>query len=267
MKARHSQPNLLVTLIFYLVIAFLYVPLLYLVFQTFLVSPNSLSSGFTLKWLLRLFDDPNLWEPLFNSLQIAVFSATLSVTLGTLGAVGLSPFVNTLPAFLQTLIMLPILLPEVITGLSLLLFFLLIKLPLGMTTIVIAHASFSASFVYFIMVEQMRKLDPQMEEAAQDLGAKPGEIFWQVTLPNILPGIMGAWLLAFTLSFDDFLISFFTSGSGVTTLPLKIYSLMRIGLKPEINGLAFVMIVLSTSLVVALLSSEKSRQWVLRGKG
>ena len=106
-----------------------------------------------------------------------------------------------------------------------------------------------------------------MSEAAQDLGAKPSETFWQVTLPNILPGVMGGWLLAFTLSFDDFLISFFTSGSGVTTLPLKIYSLMLIGLSPEINGLAFVMILLSTSLVVALLSSEKSRKWVLRGKG
>lgn len=266
-RGKAPRPNRLVTTIFYLVILFLYVPLFYLIFQTFLVNPNSWASGFTLKWLMRLFHDPNLWEPLLNSLQIAICSATLSVALGTMGAVGLARFVSALPPILQTLIMLPILLPEVITGLSLLLFFLLIKLPLGMTTIVIAHASFSASFVYFIMVEQLRKLDPQMQEAAQDLGAKPSETFWQVTLPNILPGVMGGWLLAFTLSFDDFLISFFTSGSGVTTLPLKIYSLMRIGLSPEINGLAFVMILLSTSLVVALLSSEKSRKWVLRGKG
>lgn len=267
MMQKHARPNLLVTTIFYAVIFFLYVPLIYLVFQTFLVNPNSWHSGFTMKWILRLLEDPNLWEPLLNSLQIAVFSATLSVALGTMGAVALSPFVATLPSVLQTLIMLPILLPEVITGLSLLLFFLLIKFPLGMASIVIAHASFSASFVYFIMVEQLRKLDPQMAEAAQDLGATPGESFWKVTLPNILPGVMGGWLLAFTLSFDDFLISFFTSGAGVTTLPLKIYSLMRIGLSPEINGLAFVMIILSTSLVVVLLSSEKSRKWVLRGKG
>jgi spermidine/putrescine transport system permease protein len=265
MSPRVSRPNRLVTVLFFSVIAFLYIPLVYLLLQTFLENPNDWRSGFTLKWVLLLFQEPELWEPLFNSLQIALLSACLSVVLGTLGAVGLTPFAGRLPTVLQGLIMLPILLPEVITGLSLLLFFLLIKVQLGMFTIVVAHASFSASFVYFIMVEQLRKLDPQMSEAAQDLGAKPGEIFWRVTFPNILPGIFGGWLLAFTISFDDFLISFFTSGSGVTTLPLKIYSLMRIGITPEINGLAFVMILLSTSLVIVLLSKEQSREWVLKG--
>ncbi len=259
------RPNRAVTAVFFAVIGLLYIPLAYLLLQTFLVNPNEWSSGFTLKWILLLFHEPALWEPLFNSLQIALLSACLSVVLGTLGAVGLNPLGGKLPTFLQTLIMLPILLPEVITGLSLLLFFLLIRVELGMFTIVIAHASFSASFVYFIMVEQLRKLDPQLAEAAQDLGAKPGEIFWRVTFPNILPGIFGGWLLAFTISFDDFLISFFTSGAGVTTLPLKIYSLMRIGITPEINGLAFVMILLSTSLVLILLSKEQSREWVLKG--
>jgi len=259
-----TRPNRLVTAIFFGVITFLYIPLLYLLVQTFLVNPNDLTGGFTLKWILQLFQDPALWEPLLNSLQIAVLSACLSVALGTLGAVGLNPQGRKLPTALQGLIMLPILLPEVITGLSLLLFFLLIRVQLGMFTIIVAHASFSASFVYFIMVEQLRKLDPQLSEAAQDLGAKPQEIFWKVTFPNILPGVAGGWLLAFTISFDDFLISFFTSGAGVTTLPLKIYSLMRIGITPEINGLAFVMIALSTSLVVVLLSREQSRDMVIR---
>ncbi len=265
MTERISKPNRLLTAFFFGVIGFLYIPLLYLLVQTFMVNPNDWASGFTLKWILQLFHDPELWVPLANSLQIAVLSATLSVILGTVGAVGLSPSGAPLPSFLQTLIMLPILLPEVITGLSLLLFFLLARIELGMFTIVIAHASFSASFVFFIMVEQLRKLDPQMAEAAEDLGAKPKEIFWRVTFPNIVPGVMGGWLLAFTISFDDFLISFFTSGAGVTTLPLKIYSLMRIGITPEINGLAFVMIALSTSLVVALLSREQSREWVIKG--
>jgi spermidine/putrescine transport system permease protein len=262
--SEHKGPNRLVTAIFFSVIFFLYIPLLYLLAQTFLVNPNSLTGGFTLKWVLQLFHDPELWEPLLNSMQIAVLSATLSVVLGTLGSVGLNPRGGKMPAVVQSLIMLPILLPEVITGLSLLLFFLLIRVKLGMFTIVIAHASFSASFVYFIMVEQLRKLDPQLSEAAQDLGAKPGEIFWRVTFPNILPGIMGGWLLAFTISFDDFLISFFTSGAGITTLPLKIYSLMRIGITPEINGLAFVMIALSTGLVIVLLSREQSRNMVIK---
>jgi ABC-type spermidine/putrescine transport system permease subunit II len=249
---------------FVVALLFLYLPLAYLVVQAFLNDPNDLTSGFTLKWIQKLFQSESLWIPLLNSLEIGVLSATLSVTLGTLGAVGLTPVAGILPATLQSLIVLPMLLPEVITGLSLLLFFLLLQVPLGFMTVVIAHASFAASFVYFIMVEQLRKLDPQMGEAAQDLGAKPHQIFWKVTLPNILPGMMGAWLLAFTLSFDDFLISFFTSGTGLTTLPLKIYSLMRIGASPELNGLCFFMIALSTSLVVVLMWKESSRKWVLK---
>ncbi|NBY20532.1 ABC transporter permease [bacterium] len=260
---RRSNP--FVTTIFYIAILLLYTPLLYLILQTFLVNPNDLKSGFTLSWLIKLFQSPSLWEPLITSLEIGILSASLAVTVGTLGAVGLVEFASFLPPPIQSLIMLPIMLPEVITGLSLLLFFLLLRVELGFATVVIAHASFSASFVYFIMLEQLKKLDPQMAEAAQDLGAKPHQIFWKVTLPNIIPGLMGGWLLAFTLSFDDFLISFFTSGAGLTTLPLKIYSLMRIGVTPELNGLSFLMICISTFLVLLLVSKEQSRKWVLRG--
>jgi len=264
--AEASRPrNPLTATVFYLAIAFLYIPLFYLIFQAFLKDPNNWESGFTLDWLLRLMKSETLWGPLMTSVEVGVASATLSVSLGTLGAVGLAPLEAYLPFWLQTLIMLPILLPEVITGLSLLLVFLLVRVELGFVTLVLAHASFSASFVYFIMLEQLRKLDPQMSEAAQDLGAKPTEVFWKVTLPNILPGVLGGWLLAFTLSFDDFLISFFTSGAGITTLPLKIYSMMKIGVSPELNGLSFVMISVSTLLVLALMSKEQSRKWVIKG--
>lgn len=257
--------NPFVTAVFVFAIVFLYTPLFYLIFQAFLENPNDWTSGFTLKWLQKLFNSGTLWEPLLNSLEIGFLSATLSVTLGTFGAVGLTPFCSLLPVSIQTLIMLPILLPEVITGLSLLLFFLLCRVELGFWTVVIAHASFSASFVYFIMVEQLRKLDPTLAEAAQDLGAKPNEVFWKVTLPNIIPGMVGGWLLAFTLSFDDFLISFFTSGAGLTTLPLKIYSMIRIGITPELNGLSLLMICISTCLVLLLMSREQSRKWVTKG--
>jgi spermidine/putrescine transport system permease protein len=259
------KANPFVATIFFIVIFLLYTPLFYLILQTFLNNPYDLNSGFTFGWLLKLFHSPSLLEPLMNSLEIGVLSASLAVTVGTFGALGLFEFSALLPLTIQSLIMLPILLPEVITGLSLLLFFLLLHIELGFATVVVAHASFSASFVYFIMLEQLKKLDPQMAEAAQDLGAKPHQIFWKVTLPNILPGMMGGWLLAFTLSFDDFLISFFTSGAGLTTLPLKIYSLMRIGVTPELNGLSFLMICISTFLVLLLVSKEQSRKWVLRG--
>lgn len=250
---------------FGLVMVFLYTPLFYLILQAFLQNPYDLKSGFTTAWMSKLFSSTALWQPLMTSLEIGFLSATLAVVLGTLGAIGLLPLLGRLPSLIQTLIMLPILLPEVITGLSLLLFFLLLRFPQGFVTVVIAHASFSASFVYFIMVEQLRKLDPQMGEAAQDLGAPPSQVFWKVTFPNITPGLVGGWLLAFTLSFDDFLISFFTSGGTLTTLPLKIYSLMRIGVSPELNGLSLVMITISTFLVLCLVSRDQSRKWLLKG--
>ncbi len=259
-----KKPNAFVTTAFVLVIAYLYVPLGYLIVQTFLKDPNNIHGGWTLQWILHLLHNPDLLSPLWTSLQIGLLSATLAVTIGTLGAVGLTPIAARLPVAAQTLILLPILLPEVITGLSLLLFFLLLRFELGFFTVALAHASFSASFVYFIVTEQLRKLDPNLTEAAQDLGARPDQIFLKVTVPNVLPGILGGWLLAFTLSFDDFLISFFTSGSGVTTLPLKIYSLMRLGISPELNGLSFLMILLSVSLVLALLLRRESRGWVLK---
>jgi len=173
---RRSNP--LVASIFFIAIFLLYTPLFYLILQTFLINPNNLQSGFTLNWMIKLFHNPTVWEPLITSLEIGILSASLAVTVGTLGAVGLVEFSTLLPLSVQSLIMLPILLPEVITGLSLLLFFLLLRVELGFTTVVVAHASFSASFVYFIMLEQLKKLDPQMAEAAQDLGAKPHEIFW-----------------------------------------------------------------------------------------
>lgn len=260
-----KRPNIWVTTVFWLVISLLYVPLLCVVFQTFLSDPYNWKSAWTLQWVVRLLSSNTLWNPLMTSLLIALCSASLATVLGTLGAMGFHRRTSELPSLIQTLILLPILVPEVITGLSLLLLFLLIQLPLGIGTVILAHASFSSSFVYFVMAEQFKKLDPQLEEAAQDLGAEPNTVFWRVTFPNIMPGLMGGWLLAFTLSFDDFLISFFTSGAGVTTLPLKIYSLMRIGITPELNALCFFLITISTILVTVLISREESRAWVLKG--
>jgi spermidine/putrescine transport system permease protein len=259
------QQNRFITFMFWATMGFLYLPLAYLVVQAFLVDPMDIGSGFTTNWVVALFESDALWEPLINSLVIGLAAATIATAVGTLGAIGFGPFSTVLPPSLTALIMLPILIPEVITGLSLLLFFLLFRLELGMTTVVLAHASFSASFVYFIMIEQLRKLDPHLGEAAYDLGAKPSQIFWKVILPNIIPGLMAGWLLSFTISFDDFLISFFTSGAGLTTLPLKIYSLMRIGFSPELNAMSLVMICLSTALVMILWSREQSREWVISG--
>jgi len=265
MASRTYPKNRLVLVIFVTTMVWLYTPLLYLIVQAFLENPYEWSHGFSLKWVTKLFSSATLWEPLRNSLIVAILAASASLILGTLGAVTLSPHRILLPTWLHALITLPVMVPEVITGLSLLLFFLLLRIELGMSTVILAHASFSSSFVYFIVVEQLRKLDPNLREAALDLGAEPRALFWKITLPNILPGLMGAWLFAFTLSFDDFLISFFTSGAGFTTLPLKIYSLMRLGITPEVNALSATMILISTALVLVALSREQTRKWVLKG--
>ncbi len=258
-----KSKNFFVSFSFWLVIFILYTPIFFIIFQAFLLNPYDFSSSFTLKWIKEFFSNRSLWEPLISSLEIAFISASISVLLGTLGALGLNG--KLLGVSIHSLIMLPILLPEIITGLSLLLFFLLTKVHLGFWTVVISHASFSASFVYFIMIEQFKKFDTTYIEAAFDLGANSQEVFTKVTLPNIVPGIIASWLFAFTLSFDDFLISFFTSGGGVVTLPLKIYSMMRVGITPSLNALALVMICISTALVLLLMSGEQTRKWVRSG--
>jgi ABC-type spermidine/putrescine transport system permease subunit II len=243
------------------VMVFLYLPIVYLVVQAFLVDPHDWSRGLTLRWVTGLLSSDALWEPLFTSLSIAALSATLAVVVGVTGALGLVGRASRLPGAVQSLILLPILLPEVVTGLSLLLFFLMMRIPLGFWTVVLAHAGFSASFAYFIVLEQLRKLDPQLAEAAQDLGADAGTVFWKVTLPNIVPGMGAAWLFAFTLSFDDFLISFFTSGPTVTTLPLKIYSMMKVGVSPELNALSLFLIAISLFFVTFLVGREHLAKW------
>ncbi len=259
--------NRWVAFVFSMGICFLYAPLGYLVIQAFLTSPDHWQSGFTLQWILKMLHEPRLLEPLQNSLAIGASAATLSTLLGTLGAVGFRDLPqkgHKQPFLVNALIVLPVVVPEVITGISLLLFFLFLKVPLGFATVVLAHASFSASFVYFVVREQLRRLDPLLAEAAADLGATPTQTFWKITFPNVIPGLLGGWLLAFTLSFDDFLISFFTCGARLTTLPLTIYAWMRIGGSPELNALSVLTLAASGVLVGLLLLTGQSRRWMLR---
>lgn len=247
------------TLFFIGAIFVLYLPLFIILLQAFLKNPHHFEEGFTTRWVSVLFEKGELWEPLLTSLRVALLAGTLSTILGSLGALGFHKIKET--KMIHSLIVLPMVLPEVITGLSLLLFFLFLKIPLGFVTMVLAHASFSASFVFFIVLEQVKKLDPHLGEAGLDLGATPSQVFWQITLPNIFPGVISGFLLAFTISFDDFLISFFTGGAGVTTLPLKIYSMVRVGITPELNALSLIMICLSTLFILILLSKNKKTPW------
>ncbi len=251
---------------------FLYVPILSLVVFSFNASKLvTVWAGFSTKWYAALFRNEQILDAAWLSLKIAIVNATLAVVLGTLVAVCLTrfgPFRGR--ALLSGLATAPLVMPEVITGLSLLLLFVAMEQAIGwpagrgMLTIIIAHATFSLAYVAVVVQSRLVGMDPSIEEAALDLGAKPAKVFFVITLPIIAPALVSGWLLAFTLSLDDLVISSFVSGPGATTLPMVIYSKMRLGLSPEINALATLLVLIVAIGVVAtglmLARQERVRQ-------
>lgn len=238
--------------------AFLYLPILILVVFSFNASRiSTVWSGFSLKWYVALFHDDSMLSAAWISLKIAFFAATASVVLGTLAAMVMTrfkPFRG--KTLFGALITAPLVMPEVVTGLSLLLMFVTLFGPLGispkgMLSIWIAHVTFTMAFVSVIVSSRLAELDKSLEEAAMDLGANRLKVFFVITLPIIMPALLSGWLLAFTLSLDDVVISSFVSGPDSTTLPMKIFSTVRLGLNPKINALAslLTMVVASAALV------------------
>ena len=240
--------------------AFLYLPILILVIFSFNESRLATTwSGFTFKWYVELFKDDSMLSAAWISLKIAFFSATAAVMLGTLAAMVMTrfkPFRG--KTLFGALITAPLVMPEVVTGLSLLLMFVTLFSPLGlspkgMTSIWIAHVTFTMAFVTVVVSSRLADLDKSLEEAAMDLGANRLKVFFVITLPIIMPALMSGWLLAFTLSLDDVVISSFVAGPDSTTLPMKIFSSVRLGLNPKINALA--------TLLVAVVSSAALIGW------
>jgi putrescine transport system permease protein len=252
--------------------AFLYLPILSLVVYSF--NDNKLVtvwSKFSVKWYGVLLQDEPILSAAWLSLKIAFMNASLAVILGTLVALALARFgAFRGRALLSSLATAPLVMPEVITGLSLLLLFVAMEQFIGWPagrgtlTIVIAHATFSMSYVAVIVQSRLTGMDASIEEAALDLGAKPAKVFMVITLPIIAPALLSGWLLAFTLSLDDLVIASFVSGPGSTTLPMVIYSKVRLGLSPEINALATLLVgfvsiaVLGAGLLMA--RQERLRQ-------
>ena len=239
---------------------FLYLPILILVVFSFNESRLATTwSGFTFKWYVELFKDDSMLSAAWISLKIAFFSATAAVVLGTLAAMVMTrfkPFRG--KTLFGALITAPLVMPEVVTGLSLLLMFVTLFSPLGlspkgMTSIWIAHVTFTMAFVTVVVSSRLADLDKSLEEAAMDLGANRLKVFFVITLPIIMPALMSGWLLAFTLSLDDVVISSFVAGPDSTTLPMKIFSSVRLGLNPKINALA--------TLLVAVVSSAALIGW------
>jgi putrescine transport system permease protein len=224
--------------------AFLYLPIVILIVFSFNASRLvTVWGGFSTRWYAEVFQNEQLLRAAWVTLRVALVSATAATLLGTLAAVTLVRrgrfFGRTL---FSGMIFAPLVMPEVITGLSLLLLFVAVGLDRGMVTVTLAHTTFAMCFVAVVVQSRLLTFDPSLEEAAMDLGAPPLKAFLLVTLPVIFPAIAAGWMLAFTLSLDDLVIASFTSGPGATTLPMAIYSQVRLGVTPEINAVSTILV-------------------------
>ncbi len=240
--------------------SFLYLPILILIVYSFNESKLvTVWAGFSTKWYASAFQNDGLVNAALVTLKVGLISATIATVLGTLAALALVRYSRFKGRFLFSgMIYAPLVMPEVITGLSLLLLFVAIGLDRGMTTIVLAHITFSMCFVAVVVQSRLIGFDRSLEEAALDLGATPARAFLQITLPIIAPAIFAGWMLAFTLSLDDLVIAQFNSGPGATTLPMKIFSQVRLGVTPEINAVCAILVALvATGVIVASLSLKR----------
>jgi putrescine transport system permease protein len=232
-------------------LAFLYIPMVLLVIYSFNYSKLvPVWGGWSIRWYKVLFESEDVWEAVALSLKVATVNACFATLLGTLAGLALVRFGSFKGRTLFSgMITAPLVMPEVITGLSLLLLFITLKELIGwpdkrgFTTITIAHITFSMAYVAVIIQSRLAGMSQDLEEAAQDLGAKPFRVMIDITMPLIAPGMLAGWLLAFTLSLDDLIIASFVSGPGATTMPMLIYSRVRLGLRPDINALATIIIV------------------------
>jgi putrescine transport system permease protein len=246
--------------------AFLYLPILLLVVYSFNASRLvTVWGGFSTQWYGALFRNEPLMEAAWITVRIALVSATLATVLGTLAALALTRFGRFPGRTLFTgLVYAPIVMPEVITGLALLLFFVAANVDRGFWTVTLAHTTLTLCFVTVIVQSRLVGFDRSLEEAAMDLGATPLTTFFTVTLPLIAPSVVAGFLLAFTLSLDDLVIASFNTGPGATTLPIRIYSQVRLGLSPEVNAASAILVgIVAVGVVAATLLSKRA---VLRSR-
>ncbi|MDR2392983.1 MAG: ABC transporter permease [Treponema sp.] len=229
--------------VFIATIGFLFLPLVALVLYSFNASKGMHWTGFSLVWYEQLFfHSRDLWRSFWNSMLIAVSSAASATVIGTLGAIGVNWYRFKLRNYVQIVSFLPMILPEIIIGVSLSIFFAGIKMRLGLLTIFIAHTTFNLPFVFLMVMARLDEFDFSIIEAAHDLGANEGQTLLKVTIPICMPGIVSGFLTAITISLEDFVITYFVAGPGSSTLPLYIYSAIRFGVSPVINALSVVMI-------------------------
>lgn len=241
-------------IIFAVVLVFFYAPIAVLVVNSFNASRfGGEWKGFTWSWYEKLWAADDVWSALWTSLQIAVLASLVAMMLGTLAALALHRFRSRLQRAHQALLTVPLVMPDILMGISLLLFFVALGMETGFMTIWVAHVTFCVSYVTMVVLARLQDFDETLLDAARDLGASPWQAARRVLLPLLAPGIMAGGLLAFTLSIDDYVITFFVQGAGTTTLPLRIYSMMKVSRNmPVINALSTLM--LAVTFAVAGLS-------------
>jgi spermidine/putrescine transport system permease protein len=232
--------------------AFFFLPILFVIIFSFNSSRLvAVWGGFSLKWYGIAWTDHAVLEALRTSLVVASINALLAVVFGTLAAIGMVRVGKRLRGVFETMVYGTIVTPEIVIAIASLLFFVTINFDLGIPTIVIAHVVYNTSIVALIVRARLAGMDRSLEEAAQDLGATPLRTLWRVTIPLLYPAILAGGLLAFTFSFDDFVLTFFVAGAGSTTLPLLIFSMLRFGISPVVNSIATVMLVVTLTCIFA----------------
>ena len=269
----HNQRSIFLTIALAAGLAFLYVPMILLIIYSFNYSKLvPVWGGWSTRWYKVLFESPEVWEAVALSLKIAFVNATCATVLGALAGIAMVRFGKFRGrTIFGGMLVAPLVMPEVITGLSLLVFFISLKEVIGwpfergFITITIAHITFSLAFVAVIVQARLTGMGITLEEAAADLGAKPFKVMSSVTLPLLAPGLISGWLLAFTLSLDDLVIASFVTGPGSNTLPILIFSRIRLGLRPDINALATIIILLVAVLVAiaAIIMFKQQRKDLL----
>ncbi len=239
-----------------IMLAFLYIPIFILVLFSFNTSKrNIVFQGFTMEWYQKMLENTRLIEALQNTLIVALVSTAIAVTIGTIGAYGLHKYSFRGKQAIQALMYIPVVIPEIILGIALLSIFSIANLPLGLLTMIIAHATFCIPFVVFTVRARLNGFDNSIEEAAMDLGANRIITFFEIVMPSIMPGVVSGALLSLTLSMDDVIISFFTTGPDSTTLPMQVFSMVRSGISPDVNAM-FTLILAVTVTVVILTQSD-----------
>lgn len=223
----------------FLVYGFIYAPILILIVFSFNTQKLNIRwQGFTLHWYEVLFNDSQVFLATKNTIIVAIISTLIATIIGTMAALAMQRYRFPLYTTSETLMYIPIVIPEVVMGISLLVFFVMIKFSLGITTIILSHIAFNVPFVTLVVRARLHGYDKAIDEAAMDLGANEITTFRRVTLPTIMPGVLSGAMLALTLSLDDYVITYFTAGPGSTTLPLRVYSMVRFIVTPEINALS-----------------------------